>query len=118
MSGQVGDFSTGFTQDPAVERHIRMLEWAKATASAPDDQTINVPSEFDRAEAMYALELEIMRGMQAKAFSGPLIPLTKAGQGRDPIDSPGLVRLSVTVAVAAIIALCVVLYFFAGRVLP
>lgn len=104
-----------WVHDSKVARHVRMLAWAKATAAAPDDQTITIPAEFDRDEAMYALELEIMRGMQADAF---MAPLTKAGQGRDPIDTPGLMLFSILVAVAALIALCVVLYFFAGRVLP
>lgn len=105
---------------PIVARHVRLLAWAKATAAAPDDQTIVIPSEFsrtefDRAEAMLALELEIMRGMQADNFQ---LKLIGAGQGRDPIDQSQLTLAIVAYGVLAMLALCVVLYFFVGRVLP
>ena len=100
--------------NPAIDRDIRLLEWAKATAAAPDDQTITIPAEFDRDEAMYALELEIMRGMQADAFMAPLI---KAGQGRDPIDDPR-VTWAIVGCVLAVVAVLLGLCFLLGRVLP
>ena len=52
-----------------------------------------------------------MRWMRAEAY-----PLTKAGQGRDPIDGPRLTLGIVVYGILALAALCVIVNFFAGQV--
>lgn len=95
--------------DAIREREARLQEWARKTATAPDDHTIVVPPEFNRDEAMQALEIEIARGLLLERAARAEQALVThygvtPGQGRNESDARTNTARLVLVAILAALA--------------
>jgi hypothetical protein len=97
------------TDNSPEAKRLRLLQWARDTARAPDDHTIVIPAEFSRAEAMHELECEIFRMLCAERVrkfdaqpqeQAAAIPL-RVGQGRTPEDARASTAKLVLIAIVA-----------------
>lgn len=105
------------TDNSSEAKRLRLLQWARDTARAPDDQTIVVPAEFSHSEALHELECEIFRMLCAERARQidaqqqeqvAVMPM-RLGQGRTDNDNrTSTARLVLLAILAAATAVAVV----------